>query len=231
MGKINISCDEQVAIKAIDAGELDKLIDKAIQSEQSGDLHRLCLNRCGTYVSTKLHDFDQALARHQSAKSARKREETEDDLRRAGIELSFAFSEMKGRMATELAEAEFFRVDDQIMPPYRLNENMRVRVDYRWRQTIEVEWLRGSITFIHKQDPLPCFTAPAPRRKPSAAKQKQEFQERLYQTWEQLMRSALYSVRDYFREGGDGAKIPETFQVTVDSYTRGLNNYSTQFWR
>jgi hypothetical protein len=38
-------------------------------------------------------------------------------------------------------------------------------------------------------------------------------------------------VRDYFRDGGDGAKIPETFQVTVDSYSRDLNNYSTQFWR
>jgi hypothetical protein len=26
------------------------------------------------------------------------------------------------------------------------------------------------------------------------------------------MRVALYSVRDYFKEGGDGDKIPETFQ-------------------
>ncbi|WP_245438912.1 hypothetical protein [Bradyrhizobium sp. SK17] len=45
------------------------------------------------------------------------------------------------------------------------------------------------------------------------------------------MRGALYSVRDYFREGGDGDKIPDTFQATVDSHSRGLNNYSTQFWR
>ncbi len=45
------------------------------------------------------------------------------------------------------------------------------------------------------------------------------------------MRGALYSVRDYFRQGGDGAKIPESFRATVDSYSRGLNNYSTQFWR
>lgn len=72
---------------------------------------------------------------------------------------------------------------------------------------------------------------PVSTRKPSAAKQEQELQNRLYQTWEHLMRGALYSVRDYFRDGGDGAKIPETFQVTVDSYSRDLNNYSTQFWR
>lgn len=45
------------------------------------------------------------------------------------------------------------------------------------------------------------------------------------------MRGALYSVRDYFKEGGDGDKILEAFQATVDSHTRGLNNYSTQFWR
>ncbi|MFG1433019.1 hypothetical protein V5F44_10060 [Xanthobacter sp. V2C-8] len=230
MGEINISRDEQDAIKAIDARELDKLIDKAIQNEQSGDLHRLSLTCCGTYVSTKLHHFDQALARHRLAKSARKREETGDALRRAGRELSFAFSAMKQRMETEQVEAELFRVDDQIMPPYRFTKQMSVRVGYRWRRTIEDEWQWGSITFVHHHDPRPDYT-PAPKRKPSAAKQEQELQDRLYQTWEHLMRGALYSVRDYFRDGGDGATIPETFQVTVDSYSRGLNNYSTQFWR
>ena len=44
------------------------------------------------------------------------------------------------------------------------------------------------------------------------------------------MRAALYSVRDYLRQGGVGDKIPEIFRVTVDSRTRALNNYSTQFW-
>lgn len=231
MGEINISRDEQDAIKAIDARELDKSIDKAIQDEQSGDLHLLSLTRCGTYVSTKLYYFDQALARHRLAKSARKREETRDTLRRAGRELSFAFSAMKQRMETELVEAELFRIDDQIMPPYRFTKQMSVRVGYRWRRTIEAEWQWGSITFVHHHDPRPDYTTPTPKRKPSAAKQEQALQDRLYQTWEHLMRGALYSVRDYFRDGGDGATIPETFQVTVDSYSRGLNNYSTQFWR
>ncbi|WP_374651019.1 hypothetical protein [Dongia sp.] len=231
MGEINISRDEQEAISAIDASELDTLIDKAIRHEQSADLHRLPLTRCGTYIATKLHYFDQALTRHRIAKSARKREETGDALQRAGRELSFAFSAMKQRMETEQAEAELFQIDDQIIPPYRFTKTMSVRVSYRWRQTNAEEWQRGSITFVYQHDPRPDYTTPAPKRKPSAAKQEEQLQNQLYQTWEHLMRGALYSVRDYFRDGGDGAKIPETFQVTVDSYSRGLNNYSTQFWR
>lgn len=231
MGEITISRDEQDALKAIDSGELNNLVDQAIREERTGELHRLPLTRCGSYVSTQLHYFDQALARHRIAKSARKREETGNALRRAGRDLTFAVDAMKRRMETEQADAELFQIDDQIMPPYRFSTQMSVRVSYRWRRTIAEEWQWGSITFVHHHDPRPDYTMPTPKRKPSAAKQEQELQNRLYQTWEHLMRGGLYSVRDYFRDGGDGAKIPETFQVTVDSYSRGLNNYSTQFWR
>lgn len=230
MGEINISRDEQDALTAIDTRELDRLIEKAIGDEQSGELHRLSLTRCGSYVSAKLHYFDQALARHRLVKSARKREETGDALRRAGRDLSFAVGAMQRRMETEQEEGQFFQVDDQIMPPYHLSKHMSVRVSYRWRRAIEDEWQRGSITFVHDDDPRPDYTMPAPKRKPSATKQEHDLQNRLFQTWEHLMRGALYSVRDYFRDGGDGAKIPETFQATVDSYSRGLNSYSTRFW-
>ena len=41
------------------------------------------------------------------------------------------------------------------------------------------------------------------------------------------MSGALYSVRDFFREGGDGDDV---FRATVDSHTRDLNNYSMRFW-
>ncbi|MES6350847.1 hypothetical protein U6U03_12115, partial [Cutibacterium acnes] len=115
--------------------------------------------------------------------------------------------------------------------PYRFSKELSVRVGYRWRRTVEDEWTFASITFTHVHDPRPDYTLPIPKRKPSAAKQEQERQNSLYQTWEHLMRGALYSVRDYFRDGGDGDKIPDTFQATVDSHSRGLNNYSTQFWR
>lgn len=231
MGEINIPRDQQTAITAIDARELDRLIDQAIREERSGELHRLPLAACGSHIGTKLHSFDRALAKHREAKAPRKRAETGDALRRAGHDLSFAVGAMKQRLETEQKDAQLFIVDDQIVPPYRFTTQMSVRVSYRWRRTIEDEWQWGSITFVHHHDPRPNYAVPVSTRKPSAAKQEQELQNRLYQTWEHLMRGALYSVKDYFRDGGDGAKIPETFQVTVDSYSRDLNNYSTQFWR
>jgi hypothetical protein len=138
---------------------------------------------------------------------------------------------MKQRLETEQKEAQLFIVDDQIMPPHRFSKHLSVRVSYRWRRTVDDEWTFGSITFVHDVDLRPDYATPIPKRKPSAAKREQDQQDRLYQTWEHLMRGALYSVRDYFREGGDGDKIPDTFQATVDSHSRGLNNYSTQFWR
>ena len=231
MGEINIPRDQQIAIAAIDASELDRLIEQAIRDERSGDLHRLPLTRCGSYIATKLHYFDQALAKHREAKAPRKRAETGDALRRAARDLSFAVGAMKQRMETEQKEAQLFFVDYQIMPPHRFSKHLSVRVSYRWRRTVDDEWTFGSITFVHDVDLRPDYTTPAPKRKPSAAKQEQDLQNRLYQTWEHLMRGALYSVRDYFREGGDGDKIPDAFQATVDSHIRGLNNYSTQFWR
>jgi hypothetical protein len=148
-----------------------------------------------------------------------------------GHDLSSAVEAMKQRMETEQKEGQLFYVDDQIMPPHRFSKHLSVRVSYRWRRTVDDEWTFGSITFAHDVDVRPDYTTLAPERKPSAAKQEQDLQNSLSRTWEELMRSALYSVRDYFREGGDGDKIPDTFQTTVDSHSRGLNNYGTQFWR
>ncbi|MBN9586101.1 MAG: hypothetical protein BGN84_02890 [Afipia sp. 62-7] len=231
MGEINIPRDQQIVIAAIDDSELDRLIDQAVGEERSGELHRLALTNCGSYIATKLHAFDRALTRHREAKATRKRAETEEALRRAGYDLSFAVGVMKKRVEAELKEAQLFFVDDQIMPPHRFSKHLSVRVSYRWRRTVDDEWTFGNITFVHDVEPSPDYTTRTAKRKPSAAKREQDVQNRLSQTWEHLMRGALYSVRDYFREGGDGDKIPDTFQATVDSYSRGLNNYSTQFWR
>jgi len=230
MGEINIPRDQLNALQAIDTNELDRLVDLAIREERSDDLHRLPLTSCGPFISTKLHYFEQALANHRLAKAPRKRAETESTLRRAGSDLSFAVGAMKRRMDTEQKEAQLFIVDDQIMPPHHFSKHLSVRVSYRWRRTVDDEWTFSSVTFVHDVDLRPDYLTPAPKRKPSAAKQEEDLQNRLYQTWEHLMRGALYSVRDYFREGGDGDKIPDTFQATVDSHSRGLNNYSTQFW-
>lgn len=231
MGEINIPRDQQDALQAIDTNELDRLVDLAIREERSGDLRSLRLTSCGPYISTKLHAFEQALAKHNLAKAPRKRAETESALRRAGSDLSFAVGAMKRRMETEQKEAQFFIVEGQIMPPHRISKHLSVRVSYRWRRTVGDEWTFGSITFVHDVDLRADYTTPAPKRKPSAAKQEQDRQSKLYQTWEHLMLGALSSVRDYFKEGGDGDKIPDTFQAIIDSHTRRLNNYSTQFWR
>jgi hypothetical protein len=231
MGEINIPRDQQIALAGIDASELNRLIEQAIQEERSGDLHRLPLANCGSYIATKLRSFERALAKHREAKAQRKRAETESALRRAGHDLSFAVGAMKRRLETEQKEAQLFIVDDQIMPPYRFSKNLSVRVSYRWRRPVDDDWTFGSITFVHDVDLRPDYATPPPKRKPSAAKQEQDLQDRLYQTWEHLMRGALYSVRDYFRDGGDGDNIPDTFQTRVDSHSHVLNNHSTQFWR
>ncbi|MCK1635423.1 hypothetical protein [Bradyrhizobium sp. 162] len=231
MGEINIPRDQQDALATIDTNELDRLIDQAVSREQLGDLHRLPLMSCGPYIARKLHYFEQALTEHRQAKAPGKRAKTADALRRAGSDLSFAVDAMKRRMETEQKEGELFYVDDQIVPPHRFDKRLSVRVSYRWRRTVDDEWTFGSITFAHDVDLRPDHTIPVPKRKPSAAKQEQDRQTKLYEIWQHLMRGALYSVRDYFKEGGDGAKIPQSFQATVDSHTRGLNNYSTRFWR
>lgn len=226
MSEINISRNEQKALESINAVELDRLIEQAIRDELLDDLHRLPLRSCGSYVSTKLHYFEQALMKHRLAKAPQKRTETENTLRRVGRDLSFAVESMKHRMETEKEEGQFFYVDDQIMPPHHFTEQLRVRVSYQWRRSVNDMWTFGNITFVHNVDLRPDYTVPLPKRKPSAAKQEQDLQNRLYQTWEYLMKIALYSVRDYFKEGGDGSTIPKIFHTP----TRELNNYSTRFW-
>lgn len=230
MGEINIPPDQQAALDAVDIRELDRLIDQALQSKTSGALHG-ALRNCGPYVAGRLHAFDQALGRHRAAKAARKREETGQDLRSAGSDLTHAVDGMKRRLEAERKDAELFVVDDLITPPYRFSRTLSLRVNYRWRRSTDDAWAYGTITFTHEVDSRPDYSRPMPKRKPSAAKEEQELQHQLYRTWEDLMRGALYSVRDFFRDGGDGATIPDTFKAVVDAHSRGLNNYSTQFWR
>jgi len=231
MGEINIPKHQQDALKAIDTNELDKLVERAVQEEWSDDLHRLPLASCGPYVAARFRAFDQALAEHRRFKAPRKLAETRDHIRRAGDQLSNAVRDMKRRMEAEEKEGQLFYVDDHIIPPDHFDKRLNVTVSYRWRRTIDDQWTFGSITFFHEAYLRPDYTGPAPRRKPSVGKQNQELQNKLYQTWEYLMKGALYSVRDYFREGGDADKIPKVFQATVNSYTKGLNNHSTLFWR
>lgn len=230
MGEINLTDSEKRALKAIDECKLDELIDQALQEEHSGALHRLPLSSCGPYVATKLHYFGESLREYRESRSARKREDKHSHARRAGSDLSFAVGSMKRRMETEEQDGQLFQIDDRIPWPYRFSKKLQVTVSYRWRGTIEDEWTYGSTTFRHEVRPQPVYALSRPKRKSSAAKQAQDLHDELSRTWEHLKRLALYSVRDYFRDGGDGSKIPESFQAIADPHTQGLNNFSAKFW-
>ncbi|PKP93539.1 MAG: hypothetical protein CVT77_05345 [Alphaproteobacteria bacterium HGW-Alphaproteobacteria-16] len=219
------------ALRSVDLRELERLVDEAVWQSRSGELHSLRLASCGQYVSGRLYRFDQAIAAHNKAKAAKKRAETAVQVRRAGMDLVQAVRDMKNRMEEEQQEQELFVVEDSVMHPYRFTPRMNVRVSYRWRGTADESWTYGSINFLHEVDTRPDYTLPTPKRKPSRAKQEDEFQDKLYRVWDHLRSSALHSLREYLKSGRDRSAIPENFQVTTDSYTRGLNNYSTQFWR
>ncbi|RQU40852.1 hypothetical protein DF142_17235 [Burkholderia cenocepacia] len=230
MGELNLSQSEHEALKAIDTGVLARLLEQCLRDVRADALGVLPLGHCGLYISTKLRHFRQALLAHAEARSTQKRAEMESCARLAGDDLRAAILHMKYRAEAEREEALLFKVDDMITPPFHYSQPVRVRVRYEWRQTSDGQWQHGSITFSHIVDLEPNYALSAPKRKPSAAARDREKQDKLCRNWEQLKSLALQAVRDYFREGGDGASIPSAFDAKPDAYTRGLNNYSAQFW-
>jgi|GEM_PF-438103 len=231
MAEINIPPKEREALKAIDTEVLRKLVGQSMDEKHSSSLRVLRLESCGLYVASSVSAFERALKEYGAAKAARKVADMEYRARRAGGDLVAAVQQMKHRVETEEKEGQFFYVEDQIMPPYRFSEHLAVRVSYRWRAAIGDQWEHGSITFTYSVDSRPDYSKAPPKRKPSASQLEQERQDALYGEWEQLTQSALQSVRDFFREGGNASAIPEKFRAVTDSYSRRLNNLSTQFWR
>ncbi|CAM3121684.1 hypothetical protein EJ082_15140 [Brevundimonas diminuta] len=229
MGEINLPREQQDALAAIDDNDMNRLIDRAVEEQRSSELRQALLH-CGPAIGTQLHYFEKALDRHRTAKAARKRAETAGDLRRAGYDLLHTIQNLKKRVELERKDAELFFVEDGILHPRSLTRDLSVRVSYRWRQTIDDAWQFGTITFLHTFDPKLDHLVLQPARKLCKTRQDRELQDRLYETWVDLMRHGLYSVRDYFRAGGDGAAIPDSFQAKPDSYSRGLNNFSAKFW-
>ncbi|WP_321954602.1 hypothetical protein [Burkholderia cenocepacia] len=230
MGEINIPCAEREALRAVECDVLNQIIDECLREERLSALRPLRLDNCGLYVASRARAFEKALDAYSRAKVEKKRAETRRDAVSAGMDLVHAVLQMKERVATEEEEGQRFHVDDLIMPPHRFGERMSVRVSYRWRPSIADPWIYGDITIFHDVDMRPDYTLPPPKRKPSAARQAQERQDALYREWEHLKSLALYSVRDFFKDGGNGADIPKVFQAKLDAYTRGLNNFSAKFW-
>lgn len=230
MGEINIPRDEQDAIRTVNSGLLDNLIEQCLLEERPSALRALRLESCGLFVASRLRAYEKALAEYSKAKASKKRAETKLDVLLAGSCLSDAVMQMKYRVETEEKEGLLFYVDDLIRAPNRFSERLTVQVSYRWRPAVEDKWVHGSITFFHNVDLRPNYSMPQPTRKPSAAKQEQDRQEKLRREWEHLVRLGLHSIKEYFRRGIDGTAIPKEFQARTDPSTRGLNNFSTQFW-
>lgn len=230
MGVINIPRSEQDALRSIDCESLRKLVEQCLQEERPTALRQFRLDDCGTFVSTIWHAFVRELDAYGKAKADKKRAESLRDARSAGSSLLNAVQQMQHRMLVEAEEGERFYIDDLITLPQAFRAPLSVRVNYRWRPSPAEPWVHSDISFIYDVELRPDYSRPPPARKPSAARQAQERQETLYREWEYLKDQALFCVRDYMREGGNGANIPKTFQVKIDPYTRGLNNFSAKFW-
>jgi hypothetical protein len=220
---------ERAALSAVDLGELDELLEKAVEEGRSGCLNKLKLGSCGSYVASRLLAFERALSSHREARSSQKRDQTASYLRSVKHELSFSVRSMQRRIEEEMQDEDVFYVQGELTPPYRFGQRLTATVSFRWRKTADDDWKRGSVTFTHDVDPFARHRLLAPERKLSARKQQEEEQRHLSDTWEHLMRGALYSVRDYFKDGGDGGAIPASFAAKTDD-SGYLNNHSTVFW-
>jgi hypothetical protein len=231
MNPMYISDSEKVALKVVDPQALKVLIDRAIRYEHPTGLYVLQLANCGTHVALQLQKFERALEEYAKAKTAPRRAEKETRALWAGANLRSAIHERQRRMAEEEKEAQLFRIDHDIIPPFCLNERIDVRVCYQWRRTVDEDWSHNSITFSQDVNMTPDYSLSAAKRRPSAAKLEQGRQESLCGHWENLAKSAASSVHMYFKEGGDGTAIPDTYQVRADVHNGSLNNFSCNFWR
>ncbi|KAB0498261.1 hypothetical protein [Pseudomonas lini] len=231
MSYINLPSDQQAAISDVDETVLRAAVHKCLDEERVGPIHGLDLSNCGPYVATKLHGFQQAIAEYSKAKAHAKRERTRQDALRAGSDLVHAVQQMKGRLKTERQEGELFYIDDQIRPPFHLSKRLSVRVPFRWRASQSADWDHGQLTFVYDFSPQPNYTQLPPKRKPSAAKVARDLEDRLFEEWERLKMQALFSLREFFRKGGDGDAVPEVFSVRPSPHGGGLNNFSCNFWQ
>ena len=229
MGDLYVPRTDAEVLKAIDTDVLRNLVDQCIREERPSAVRTLRLDGCGPYVSSRLRAFEDAIAAHQKAKSAKKRSTTEYDLRSAGSDLTHAVHQMKHRVATEAQESQLFYVDDNVMVPSRFSEQLTVRISYQWRASASDPWSYGSIVFSHTDQPRSEYLLPTAARKPSAAQKERNRQDHLYGQWEYLKGLGLQSVRDHFRRGGSGAAIPQTLQAKTDPHSQRLNNFSAQF--
>ncbi len=231
MSYINLPSDQQAAISGVDDTALRAAVRECLDEQRVGPIHGFGLSSCGPYVAAKLHAFQEAIAEYGKAKAHAKQERTRTDALYAGNDLIHAVQQMKGRLETERQEAELFFIDDQIRPPFHLSKRLSVQVSFRWRASSSADWKYGHLTFVYDFSPQPSYSWPPPKRKPSAAQAARDLEDTLYREWERLKAQALFSMREFFRDGGDGDAVPEMFAVRPSPYGGGLNNFSCNFWQ
>lgn len=231
MSYINLPGDEQVAISAVDERVVRAAVNKCLDEENVGPIYGLGLDQCGPYVAQKFQGFQKAIGEYSNAKAHAKRERTRADALRAGSDLVHAVQQMKGRVETEREEGGRFYIDDHIIPPYHFSKRLSVRIPFRWRPEPTSDWKHGQMTFVYNYCPQPSYNLVSPKRKPSAAEAARDLEALLYEQWDRLKMQALCSMREFFRNGGDGDAVPEVFSVRPDPYGGGLNNYSCNFWQ
>lgn len=229
MGTLYVPQAEVAVLKSIDSRHLSSLVAQCVHDEHGSCLRDLRLRECGPFVSSRLYAFERSLANYAAAKSAKKRDSTNQDVYRAGSGLEHAVEQMKYRVATEEHERNLFFVDDQVMAPYSLHEELRVHVSFHWRDGIEADWQYGSTTFSHTYVAPPDYRQQVLTRKPSAARQARDRQEELHREWEHLRDLGLQAIRDHFRKGSGGAAIPKAVRAKADPHTGRLNNFSAEF--
>lgn len=171
---------EAAVLKSIDSRHLSSLVAQCIHDEQRSCLRDLRLRECGPFVSARLYAFERSLANYAAAKSAKKRDSTGQDVYRAGSDLENDVEQMKYRVATEEQERNLFFVDDQVMAPFSVHEELRVHVSFRWREGIEADWQYGSTTFSHTYVAPLDYRQRTLTRKPSPPRQARDRQEELY---------------------------------------------------
>lgn len=228
---LNMSSSEIAAIKALDEGDVDALIEKAIAEEDASILDSAQFHRCGEGLASSARRFRAAIGRVQKAKSWKKKQELLEDARKAGSVLSFDLANVKDRAIREEAERETFFIEDGISPPYRFSRDMSVSISYRWRAAPEADWNYATLTVRHSVRP-PSFLVAAEQKakKMSAARREKAEQDSLQRTWERLRSTALFSLKEYLQSGRDRSRIPKEFTARSDKYTGHLNNYSVRFW-
>lgn len=229
MGILNVPQAEAAVLKTIDSRRLSSLVAQCVHDEHGSCLRDLRLRECGPFVSSRLYAFERSLANYAAAKSAKKRDSTGQDAYRAGSDLENAVEQMKYRVATEEQERNLFFVDDQVMAPFSLHEELRAHASFRWREGIESDWQYGSTTFSHTYVAPPDYRQRTLTRKPSEARQARDRQEELHREWEHLRDLGLQAIRDHFRKGSGGAAIPKAVRAKADPHTGRLNNFSAEF--